>query len=90
MRFLLDRQGIAAEAVADAEVVLATDSLFAAGREVAAAKALYPGVEIVVVSDGGASNGAADLTVHDKWEGMEGVVEHVSAALGAGSASRPA
>jgi uncharacterized membrane protein (UPF0127 family) len=99
MRFLLDRHGIEADTSNSADLVAvieqkgadvvildASDSLVVAARAVAAAKALHPRVEIVVVAENGARDGGADFAVHDKWDGMDGVVERVSASLGLSSA----
>jgi len=95
VRFVLERHGIEAEVATghdlvavieqkDAEVVVldASESLLEAGRAVAAAKALHPKVEIVVVAENAGTTARPDFVVYDKWEGMDGVVEHVASALG--------
>ena len=100
MRFLLDRHGITADTSSGADLVAvieqkradvvvldASESLLVAARAVAAAKALHPRVEIVVVSEGGRAEDGTDFTVHDKWEGMDQVVERVAEALGIPSAA---
>ncbi len=71
MRFLLDRHGIKADASGSADLVAvieqkradvvildASGSLLAAAREAAAAKALHPRVEIVVVAENGTAEGS--------------------------------
>ena len=100
MRFLLDRHGITADTSSGADLVAvieqkradvvvldASESLLAAARAVAAAKALHPRVEIVVVAEGGRAEDGTDFTVHDKWEAMDQVVERVAEALGIPSAA---
>jgi uncharacterized membrane protein (UPF0127 family)/CheY-like chemotaxis protein len=100
MRFLLERHGVASEVASghdlvaiieqkDATLVVldASESLVEAARAVAAARALHPRVEIVVVSDDLADDERHDFPVHDKWEGMDGVVERVSHALGVAPAA---
>jgi hypothetical protein len=59
----------------------APGSLLAAGKAAAAAKALHPDVEIVVVSED-ANDSAMTFAVYDKWDGMDDVVETVSRAAG--------
>lgn len=96
MRFVLDRHGF--EVVtssrddllellererADVVVLEAPGSLLAAGKAAAAAKALHPEVEIIVVSEGGARDEPTTFRVYDKWDGMNDVVESVSRAVGA-------
>jgi uncharacterized membrane protein (UPF0127 family) len=96
MRFVLDRHGF--EVVtssrddllellererADVVVLEASESLVSAGKAAAAAKALHPDVEIVVVSEGGARGEHTTFRVYDKWDGMNDVVETVSRAVGA-------
>ena len=99
MRFLLERHGIDAEPASGhdlvavieqkrAEVVIldASESTLEAARAVAAAKALHPRVEILVVAEHG-EGGIPDLPVYDKWEGMDAVVDRVAELLGIPSAA---
>ncbi len=95
MRFVLDRHGFEVVTAshddllellerqrADVVVLEATGSLVAAGKAAASAKALHPGVEVVVVSEGGARDEQNTFPVYDKWDGMNDVVETVSRAVG--------
>jgi uncharacterized protein len=95
VRFVLDRHGIEAEVATgqdlvevieqrDANVVVldASESLLEAGRAVAAAKALHPRVEIIVVAENTAKTARPDFVVYDKWEETDGVVEQIASALG--------
>jgi uncharacterized membrane protein (UPF0127 family) len=95
MRFVLDRHGFDVVTAgrddlldllererADVVVLEASGSLVAAGKAAAAAKALHPEVEIVVVSEGGARGEQTTFRVYDKWDGMDDVVETVSRAVG--------
>jgi uncharacterized protein len=95
MRFVLDRHGFEVVTAArddlmellerekaDVVVLEASGSLVAAGQAAAAAKALHPEVEIVVVSEGGARGEQTTFRVYDKWDGMNDVVETVSRAVG--------
>jgi uncharacterized protein len=94
MRFVLDRHGFEVTTSsrgdllelldrrqADAVILDAPGSLLAAGKAAAAAKALHPDVEIVVVSEG-AHESPTTFAVYDKWDGMDDVVETVSRATG--------
>jgi CheY-like chemotaxis protein len=94
MRFVLDRHGFEVTTSsrgdllelldhrqADAVILDAPGSLLAAGKAAAAAKALHPDVEIVVVSED-ANDSAMTFAVYDKWDGMDDVVETVSRAAG--------
>jgi CheY-like chemotaxis protein len=96
MRFVLDRHGFEVTTTtrddvvdileregADAVILDAPGSLLSAGRAAAAAKALFPDVEIVVVSEGGGRDEGSAFAVYDKWDGMDDVVETVSRAVGA-------
>jgi uncharacterized protein len=100
MHFLLSRRGIEATTStrdsvldvierdrADVVVLDAPDSLLAAARAHADAKALYPNVTVLVVMEGSRADAHADLTVYDKWDGMNEVVDSVSAAIAAASAA---
>jgi uncharacterized membrane protein (UPF0127 family) len=95
MRFVLDRHGFEVVTAsrddllellererADVVVLEASGSLVAAGKAAAAAKALHPEVEVVVVSEGGARGEQTTFRVYDKWDGMNDVVETVSRAVG--------
>ena len=72
---VLDRERV------DAVVLDAPDSLVSAAKTRAAAQALHPDVRFFVVAENGGSNGATDLVVFDKWDGMDEIVEAVGAAL---------
>jgi uncharacterized membrane protein (UPF0127 family) len=98
MRFVLDRHGFEVSTTtrddvveileregADAVILDAPGSLLSAGRAAAAAKALFPDVEIVVVSEGAGGGDGSTFTVYDKWDGMDDVVATVSRAVGAPS-----
>jgi uncharacterized protein len=100
MRFVLDRHGFDVVTAgrddlldllererADVVVLEASGSLIAAGKAAAAAKALHPELEIVVVSEGGARGEQTTFRVYDKWDGMDDVVETVSRAVGTPVAS---
>jgi len=100
MRFLLERQGIEADAASGTDLVAmieqrgasvvvldASPSVLDAGRAVGAVGALYPAVQIVVVADAAGRDGGASFPVLDKWEGMDQVVEQVAQAVGAPSAA---
>jgi uncharacterized protein len=95
MRFVLERHGfdvvtaarddlleLLERETADVVVLEASGSLVAAGKAAAAAKALHPEVEIVVVSEGGARGEQTTFRVYDKWDGMNDVVESVTRAVG--------
>ena len=100
MHFLLSRRGIEATTStrdsvldvierdrADVVVLDAPDSLLAAARAHADAKALYPDVTGLVVMEGSRAEAHGDLTIYDKWDGMNDVVDSVSAAIAAASAA---
>jgi uncharacterized protein len=102
MRFVLDRHGFEVTMSsrgdllelldrrrADAVILDAPESLLAAGQAAAAAKALHPDVEIVVVSERGSGDGKGETSfaVYDKWDGMDDVVETVSRAVAASHAA---
>ena len=100
MHFLLTRRGVEATTStrdslldvierdrADVVVLDAPDSLLAAARAHADAKALYPDVVVLVVMEGGRADGQTGLPVFDKWDGMNDVVDSVSAAIGAAGAA---
>jgi uncharacterized membrane protein (UPF0127 family) len=95
MRFVLDRHGFEVVTAsrddllellererANVVVLEASGSLVAAGQAAAAAKALHPEIEVVVVSEGGARGEQTTFRVFDKWDGMNDVVETVSRAVG--------
>ena len=72
---VLDRERV------DAVVLDVPESLVSAAKTRAAAQALHPDVQFFVVAEAGKANGAADLPVFDKWDGMDEIVDAVGAAF---------